>query len=81
MEDEKGPQHYIERYYNDEFYREWFDVNYPEYTIEEAVGYTSELVIPDWVKSNAKLWTNDQISDKEFVTGIAFLIENGIILL
>ena len=81
IEAEKGPQHYIERYYNDEFYREWFDVNYPEYTIEEAVGYTSDLVIPDWVKSNAKLWTNDQISDKEFVTGIAFLIENGIILL
>jgi hypothetical protein len=81
IESEKGPQHYIERYYNDEFYREWFDVNYPEYTIEEAVGYTSDLVIPDWVKSNAKLWTNDQISDKEFVTGIAFLIENGIILL
>jgi len=81
IEAEKGAQHYIERYYNDEFYREWFDTNYPEYTIEEAVGYTSDLVIPDWIKSNAKLWTNDQISDKEFVTGIAFLIENGIILL
>jgi len=81
IEAEKGAQHYIERYYNDKFYQDWFDTNYPEYTIEEAVGYTSDLVIPDWVKSNAKLWTNDQISDKEFVTGIAFLIENGIILL
>jgi hypothetical protein len=81
IEEEKGAQHYIDRYYNDEFYRDWFDETYPDYTIEEAVGYTSDLVIPDWVKSNAALWTNDQISDKEFVAGIQFLIEQGIITL
>ena len=80
IEIEKGPQHYIDRYYNDEFYKEWFDSNYPEYTIEEAVGYV-ELVIPDWVKTNAELWTNNTITDKEFIAGIEYLIENGIILL
>ena len=81
IEIEKGPQHYIDRYYNDEFYQEWFDTSYPDYTIEEAVGYSSDLVIPDWVKTNAKLWTNDMITDIEFIAGIEFLIENGIILL
>jgi hypothetical protein len=81
IEIEKGAQHYIDRYYNDENYRDWFDENYPEYTIEEAVGYTTELIIPDWVKTNAALWTSDQISDKEFVTGIQYLIEQGIITL
>lgn len=78
---EKGAQHYIDRYYNDEYYRDWFNENYPEYTIEEAVGYTTELVIPDWVKTNAALWTSDQISDQEFVTGVQYLIEQGIITL
>ena len=81
IDEEKGAQHYIDRYYNDENYRNWFDENYPEYTIEEAVGYTTELVIPDWVKTNAALWTGNQISDKEFVAGIQYLIEQGIITL
>ena len=79
IEIEKGPQHYIDRYYNDEFYQEWFDANYPDYTIEEAVGYNSDLVIPDWVKTNAELWINDMITDKEFVAGIEFLIKEGIL--
>lgn len=81
IEAEKGPQHYVDRYYNDEFYKEWFDSNYPDYTIEEAVGYVSNLEIPEWVKINAELWINDLITDKEFIAGIEFLIENGIILL
>jgi len=80
IEAEKGSQHYIDRYNNDEFYRDWFDTNYPEFTIEEAVGYTNDLVIPDWVKTNAEMWTDDQISDKEFVTGIQYLLEQGIIM-
>ena len=81
IETKKGAQHYIDRYYNDEHYRDWFDENYPEYTIEEAVGYTTELVIPNWVKTNAAMWTNDQISDSEFVAGVQYLIEQGIITL
>jgi hypothetical protein len=39
------------------------------------------LIIPEWVKSNAALWTDDQISDKEFVAGVQYLIEQGIITL
>lgn len=81
IDPEKGPQHYIDRYYNDEFYKDWFDTNYPDYTIEEAVGYVSNLEIPEWVKTNAHLWTTDMITDREFIAGIEFLIENGIILL
>jgi len=45
------------------------------------VGYSSDLVIPDWIKSNANLWANGMITDEEFVAGIKYLIENGIILL
>jgi len=37
----KDPQHYIDRYYNEPAYKEWFDNNYPGLTIEEAVGLES----------------------------------------
>lgn len=36
-------------------------------------------VIPAWVKNNAKFWSQDQITDKDFVSGIQFLIKQGII--
>jgi len=35
-------------------------------------------VIPDWVKNNAKWWAEGGIKDEDFVSGIQFLIENGI---
>jgi len=34
----KDPQYYIDRYNNELAYKEWFDSNYPDITIEEAVG-------------------------------------------
>ena len=34
----KDPQHYIDRYNNELAYKQWFDLNYPDLTIEEAVG-------------------------------------------
>lgn len=35
----KSPEHYLDRYYNESNYQAWFDKNYPNLTIEEAVGY------------------------------------------
>jgi len=35
--------------------------------------------IPKWIKSNAKWWSEDLISDEDFVRGIEFLIKEGII--
>ncbi len=34
----KDPQYYIDRYNNEPTYKDWFDTNYPEWTIYEAVG-------------------------------------------
>jgi len=34
----KDPQHYLNRYYKEPKYKEWFDRNYPNLSIEEAVG-------------------------------------------
>ena len=36
----RDPHSYIERYVREEDYRDWFDRNYPDYTIYEAVGLT-----------------------------------------
>ncbi len=42
VDPEKGPQHYLDRYYNEPTYQDWFDRNYPDLTIEEAVGLESQ---------------------------------------
>ncbi len=39
----RDPQYYVDRYYNESSYKEWFDRNYPEITIEQAVGYDDTL--------------------------------------
>ncbi len=38
VDPKKGPQHYIDRYNKEKKYKSWFDKNYPNLTIEEAVG-------------------------------------------
>tara|TARA_B100001123_G_C15289496_1_gene1016934 strand:+ start:1223 stop:2191 length:969 start_codon:yes stop_codon:yes gene_type:complete len=35
--------------------------------------------VPDWVKNNAAWWGNDLISDDDFISGIQYMIEVGII--
>ena len=40
---------------------------------------SSSKEIPDWVRNNAGWWADGQIEDSDFVAGIQYLIENGII--
>ena len=35
--------------------------------------------VPDWVKNNAGWWAQDQIDDAAFVSGVQYMIEQGII--
>ena len=37
--------------------------------------------IPDWVKNVAGWWANNEISEREFLSGIEYLINNNIILI
>ena len=37
--------------------------------------------IPDWIKNVAGWWATDEISEKEFLDGIGYLINNNIISL
>ena len=38
----------------------------------------TEIVIPSWIKNNAGWWADGQIDDRAFVSGLQWLISNGI---
>ena len=42
VDETKDPQFYIDRYNSEPAYKDWFDKNFPDYTIEEAVGLGME---------------------------------------
>jgi len=75
----KDPQYYIDRYYNEPNYKNWFDKNYPDYTIEEAVGLESKPKLPEWVKNIFIWYAEDRISEDELIGALEFLIEERII--
>jgi len=77
VDPEKDPQYYIDRYNNEAIYKEWFDENYPDYTIKEAVGLPES--IPVWIKDYAKGWAEGQITESDFVSGIEYMIKEKII--
>jgi hypothetical protein len=39
---------------------------------------SAQINIPNWIRNNAGWWSSGQIKDSDFVTGIEFLINNGI---
>ena len=39
---------------------------------------TTEIKIPEWIKNNADWWSKNLIKDSEFVSGIQYLIKEGI---
>jgi len=43
-----------------------------------ASSYSSDE-IPEWIKNNAGWWSEDLITEKEFIDGLQWLISNGII--
>ena len=45
---------------------------------EQASG-TSEEKVPDWIKNNAKWWADGLLTEDDFVAGIKWLVEDGVI--
>ena len=79
IDPDKDPQYYIDRYYNEPNYKEWFDRNYPDYTIEEAVGLESKSKLPEWVRNIFIWYAENKISEDELIGAFQFLIKEGII--
>jgi hypothetical protein len=40
---------------------------------------TSSVSIPSWVKSNAKYWSEKQLADSDFISGLQYMIQQGIL--
>ena len=47
--------------------------------LTSLVGSVDANNVPDWVKNNAGWWAEGQIDDTAFVSGVQYMIENGII--
>ncbi len=52
-------------------------INIPE--LPEQASTTAEEHVPDWIKNNAGWWADGLISEDDFVNGLKWLVENGII--
>ena len=50
-------------------------------TISAINNEEAPNLIPSWIKNNAGWWSNGQISDVEFISGIQYMIQNHIILI
>ena len=46
-------------------------------TLEPSYG--DQIQIPTWIKNNAKWWAQGEIGDSDFVKGIQYLVQQGII--
>ena len=40
--------------------------------------FAQDFEIPSWIKNNAGWWADGQIDDNTFVSGLQWLISNGI---
>ena len=56
---------------------------YPYNEVEKPEFFTVQIIdeVPLWVKNTAGWWADDKISDSEFLSGIYFLIENGLLVI
>ena len=45
----------------------------------DVASYSENKTIPTWIKSNADWWSQGIISDDDFLKGVEFLVETGII--
>lgn len=43
-----------------------------------AAQNSTDITLPNWIKNNAKWWSEGSVGDKDFVQGIQYLIQKGI---
>jgi len=55
-----------------------FEIGKAGEVITPSPAPTAETSIPDWIKNNAGWWADGQIDDNTYVSGLQWLISNGI---
>jgi len=48
---------------------------------EDLIVVDENTHLPIWIKNNAEWWADGLISEEDFLNGIEFLIENGILVI
>ena len=61
VDPKKDPQEYLKRYLNESKYKDWFNRNYPNHTIYDAVG----LSVSDYLTMKRKLFPESEINIEE----------------
>jgi len=51
-------------------------INIPD--LPQSASSTANSKVPDWIKNNAGWWANGLIGEDDFVSGIKYLVEQGI---
>ena len=46
---------------------------------ESIKSQSSVQEIPSWIKNTAKWWSEDSVTDDEFLSALEFLVKSGII--
>ena len=49
--------------------------------VDRLINQNHEISIPDWIRSNALWWSQEQIDDNTFIQGIEYMIKNQIIVI
>ncbi len=60
-------------------YGNFTSVNPPNPQNSSDTSQPSSAPIPSWVKTNAKFWSQGQLGDSDFVNGLQYLIQHGMI--
>ena len=47
--------------------------------LSKIINEQTPILIPSWIKDNAKGWANGKTSDSDFISGIKYMIKNNII--
>ncbi|MCE2506552.1 MAG: SHOCT domain-containing protein [Nitrosopumilaceae archaeon] len=89
VDENKDPIHYLERYHNEPTYKSWFDRNYPDITIEEAVGISNgeDSMINSILEKNiiqeadATLVHSEPVSENNSETAQMILAIGGLVIL
>jgi len=78
-----SPQYYVDRYSNEPRFKIWFDSQFPDNDIYDIVGISEKTrpSVPSWIKQYAQSWSNDEITDSQFASGITELIQRKILLI
>lgn len=79
------PVKFIQSIDENKFWHVAFTVGPTSQGILKITGFEKGLSpeiskIPQWIKTNANWWSTDQIPDSEFLEGINFLFEKGIVV-